>query len=497
MTTRVTRQVAEFCQKHGLLANQDKIVVGVSGGPDSLCLLHLLNTLKTELELHLFVAHLNHQLRQDDALADENFVRDMAAVWHLPCRIDSQNVATLATERKQSIEEAARQVRYGFLWRVANEVGATKIAVGHNADDQVETVLMHFLRGSGLGGLRGMLPAIEITALRLHSQDRPASDLQPAPKIIRPLLELRRAEIEAYCREHGLSPRQDYTNQDTTLFRNRLRHELIPYLETYNPNIRQVIQNMAQVVTADVELLAQQLDRAWQTVVKNETSKRIELDKQLWLNLPLALKRSTLRYAVHHLRRSLHDLNLEHIESAITVIETGHTGAKATLPQGLMLMIDYQALIISDEQADTGLRLEFPYLSEGQVVPVNIPGLTPLPQTQWQLSADLLSPDKLDSHRLNQTGRWEAYLDADVVGAEPVLRPRRPGDVFCPLGLAGHRQKVNEFMINRKIPAEWRDRIPLLATNGQILWICGYHLDERASIRSTTRQIVHLKFEEK
>ncbi|MEW5957521.1 MAG: tRNA lysidine(34) synthetase TilS [Chloroflexota bacterium] len=497
MTADLPVLVAEFCQKHRLLARQDKVVVGVSGGPDSLCLLHLLDTLKAELQLSLIVAHLNHQLREADAQADEDFVRETAAAWQLPIRVETQNVAALAAARKQSVEETARQVRYAFLGRVAAEAGAAKIAVGHTADDQVETVLMHFLRGSGLAGLRGMRPMTNMAGLRLHPHDRPAFEAEPSPRLIRPLLEVARADIEAYCRRYGLTPRQDYSNQDTTFFRNRLRHELIPTLATYNPNIRQVIQNMAQVITAEVELLTDQLDQIWPMVVRKASPARIELDRQLWLNLPLAQKRSTLRQAVHQLRRSLRDVNFEHIENAIAVIEKADTGAKATLPQGLMLTVDYHRLIIADKQASAGPPPEFPHLSEAQVVPVNVPGLTPLPPTPWQLRADLLLPDELEPQRLEQAGPWEAYLDAAMVASAPVLRARRPGDTFCPFGLKGHRQKVNEFMINKKIPLNWRNLIPLLVANDQILWICGYHPDERACLRRTTQQVIHLKFEQK
>jgi tRNA(Ile)-lysidine synthase len=494
MSTRVAQKVAEFCRKQALLAPKEKVVVGVSGGPDSLCLLHVLANLRTELELNLVIAHLNHQLRGSDAQADETFVNEVAARWQLPFRVEARNVAALAHKRKQSIEEAARQVRYAFLWRVATEVGAEKIAVGHNADDQVETVLMHFLRGTGLVGLRGMLPGLDIAGLRLHPDDIPAPGL--APQLIRPLLEISRTEIGAYCREHGLSPRQDYSNQDTTFFRNRLRHELIPYLETYNPNIRQVIQHMAQVVVAETEILADHLEETWHTVIKDETLERIEFDLPTWLKLPLALKRSTLRQAVHRLRRSLRDINFEHIETAITIVGEGGTGTKATLSQGLMLTVGYNTFTIASEDISSPILASVPHLAPGQLVHVNLPGVTPLPDTNWQLRADVLSQGNLDEPQFSQVDRWEAYLDAAVVGSAPSLRTRQPGDVFCPLGLAGHRKKVNEFMINEKIPADWRSRIPLLAANNQIFWVCGYRPDERASIRSTTQQIIHLKFEQ-
>jgi tRNA(Ile)-lysidine synthase len=497
VTPGLVQKVAEFCHKNSLLANQDTIVIGVSGGPDSLCLLHLLETLRPQFNLTLVIAHLNHQLRGADAQADEAFVRKIAAQRQHLLFTETIEVATRAGQRKQSLEEAARQLRYAFLWRVAGEVKAQKVAVGHNADDQVETVLMHFLRGTGMAGLRGMLPGMELAHLRLHPDDLAALPALSSPQLIRPLLETPRSEIEAYCQEHQLEPRQDFSNQDTTFFRNRLRHELIPALETYNPNIRQTLRRTAKVMAAEVEFLHDHLAQVWQAVVRSESEDQIELDLSSWRGLPLALKRATLRRAVQMLRHGLRDINFEHIESAIGVVEKGNTGAKATLPQGLMLTLSYETFLIAPATApDEAALVDQPQLLYPQALRLSLPGVTPLPETSWQLRADFLTPEQLNPERLGQIDRWEVYLDAGSIGSDLSLRPRRPGDTFAPLGLGGHTQKVNEFMINKKIPVAWRKSIPLLVSAGQILWICGYTLDERARIRSTTTRILHLKFEQ-
>jgi tRNA(Ile)-lysidine synthase len=486
---------AEFCRKNALLAEKEKIVVGVSGGADSLALLHLLNRLRNEFDLTLIIAHLNHGLRGPEAIADEAFVRATATAWTLPIFVESRNVVRLAKQYKQSLEEAARQVRYTFLWQVAAQTAAAKVAVGHNADDQVETVLMHFLRGSGLAGLRGMMPETDLAGLRLLPEEVSAL-AEPAPRLIRPLLELSRLEIEAYCRENGLVPRQDSSNQDNTFFRNRLRHELIPYLEDYNPNIRQVIQRMTQVVTAEVETLNEGLAQAWVHVVKNASSDKIEFDLGKWLNLPLSLKRSTLRWAVHTLRRGLRDIGFEHIENAIDLVEKKTTGLKATLPQGLLLTVGYQSFIIAP--ADLPLQDQAfvePRLTPEQVVQVNLPGLTLMPDNAWQLRVELLSAEGVKPEQFKEVGPWEAFLDAEVVSRQVFLRSRRPGDRYQPIGMGGHRQKINEFMINEKIPAARRDHIPLLVAKGQVLWVCGHRPDERARIQATTTHLFHLKFE--
>jgi tRNA(Ile)-lysidine synthase len=494
MAAEVGRQAAQFCKNQGLLNPHDSIVVGVSGGPDSLCLLHLLNQMQANLPLTVTAAHLNHQLRGEQAQADADFVANIAARWHIPLYTDTADVAALATARKQSIEEAARQARYAFLWRVAARVGAVKIAVGHNADDQVETVLMHFLRGSGLLGLRGMLPQTDIAQLRLHSADIAGLTQTDAPIIIRPLLATPRQDIEAYCREHGLSPRQDATNQDTTYFRNRLRHELIPYLESYNPNIRQIVGHTAQVIAADAELLQHQLDECWSQIVTTVDANRVEINLSQWQNLPPSLKRSTLRRAVQHLRRHLRDISFEHIETAANIIQTGKTGQQATLPQGLLVTVGYHTFTIAPAQTKSFLPADCPWLRPGQIVSVVIPGQTPLPGSQWQLNTQMLTPNDIAPAQIQQTTPWTAWLDAEIVGRKPILRVRRPGDIFCPLGMAGQRVKLNEFMINEKIPANQRPYVPLLAADEQILWVCGYRPDDRAKVTTATKQIIRLSF---
>jgi tRNA(Ile)-lysidine synthase len=196
------------------------------------------------------------------------------------------------------------------------------------------------------------------------------------------------------------------------------------------------------------------------------------------------------------LRRNLRNLNFEHIEQAIAIIESGVTGSQATLPQGLKLTLSYRTFTITPEYAQPDFaRFDFPYLLTEQPLPLNLPGVTLLPHSDWQLRATLLTGPDVTSLQLRQVDRWEAYLDAEVVGHQAILRPRQPGDTFCPLGLAGHRQKVADFMINEKIPANQRDLVPLLVANEQVLWLCGYRPDERARIQPDTRQIVHLKFE--
>jgi tRNA(Ile)-lysidine synthase len=423
-------QVMGTIEEHDLLGKAESVVVGVSGGPDSLCLLHVLRHLAPEYGLTLHVAHLEHGIRSEESEADGAFVADLARRWGLPVTVEHADVPRYAEGEGLAIEEAARRARYRFLARVAGQIRASRIAVGHNADDQAETVLMHFLRGSGLAGLRGMLPLSSLGELRLGRgvRDSPlAADL----RLIRPLLEVPRSTIEAYCHRQGLNPRFDRSNPG------------------------------AQAILLDLEG---------------------------WRALPLSLRRSTLREAIHRVRRSLRNINWVHVENARLVAESGETGAQATLPGHVMLTVGYGQLLIAE--------VEYVSPMEGPTVedplPIAVPGTAHLPGTEWRVVAQLVDRSQVPSEALHGADRWQAFLDADIAGRELILRPRRSGDRFQPLGMGGHSQRVRDFMIKAKIPAAHRDRVPLLAGGERILWVCGWREDERAKVTDSTRCILWL-----
>jgi len=484
-------RVRNIIQRYHLLSKGDAVVVGVSGGPDSLCLLHLLLRLRDEYALHLHVAHLNHCLRGEEADADAAFVARLATEWGLPATIEKRDVAALARERKLAVEEAARQARYAFLAKVARQIGAHKIAVGHNADDQVETVCMHWLRGSGLAGLRGMQPVSRLNELRLKGEETLTTE-ESHLLLIRPLLEIPRAEIEAYCAAHGLQPRFDRSNLDRTYYRNRLRQELLPFLETFNPRIREVILRSATILSADYEYLRQQATKAWAEVVLAENEQAITFDLEKWRALPLSLQRSVLREAIRRLRRSLRNINWVHVENALSVLQTGNTGMTATLPSGLEARLGYDQFIVADEKYEEPLP-DLPFLQEVKVR-LRVPGHTPLPNSDWCLIAEVIERHKLSEEVLRRTQPWQAYLDYDVTGSELYLRPRRTGDRFWPQGLGDKPTTVHNFMINAKVPRAWRDRIPLLVSPQQVLWVAGWRIDERAKVTNTTKRVLSLVF---
>ncbi len=499
MSVGIFKRVRRSVEQERLLAPGEGVVVGVSGGPDSLCLLHLLRRLQVEYDLSLHVAHLHHGLRGAEADADATFVRQIAAAWELPCTVERVDVPALAAERKLAVEEAARQARYAFLRRVAAGVGAQTVAVGHNADDQAETVLMHFIRGSGLSGLRGMLARAPYPRFPPQSPDSQFPNSQSTSSqltLIRPLLDIPRADILAYCDRYNLTPRFDRSNLDTTYFRNWLRHEVLPLLARHNPNVSQVLRRTARVLADEYALLRSLLAETWPRVVVEE-QERIVLDRAAWQALPIALQRSVLREAIHRLRRSLRDIGFVHVENALRVARDGATGDRATLPRGLMLTVEYGRLLIADADAAPSLP-GWPLLPPGTApVPLRLPGATPLPGSGWRLAAEMIRPEDLPAGWRRNADPWQAFLDGQAAAGGLALRTRRPGDRFQPLGLGGHTVKLADFLTNRKVPRAARDRLPLLVTrrDSQILWVCGQRLDERAAIGPRTERVLRLRFE--
>lgn len=484
------------------------IVVGVSGGSDSLCLLHVLRRLSLEYDWSLHVAHLNHCLRGNEADEDMVFVALLALDWDLPCTIEAIDVAAVAAERRMSLEEASRQVRYGFLADVAQSVGADAVAVGHQADDQSETVLMHLLRGTGLAGLKGMAPAVDMDSLQMIQDG--TTPVNQQTQLVRPLLAVPRADIERYCQTNSLSPRFDRSNLDTSLFRNRLRHELLPQLETYNPNIRTLLRRTAAVTRADYDLVTNALEDAWAQTVREQSEHGISFDLMGWRALPVALQRATVRHAAYQLRPRLRDVGFVHVEQAVEIANAGSTGAQATLPQGLRLTVGYTTLQFADKD-DPPPVPDWPLLWQDEPVLVGVPGQTELPNRQlspqaggtsrssaWVLEAEPWS-GKRGLVRSNPD-RWTAYVDADRLGPHATLRRRRPGDRFRPLGMQGHEMELADFMVNAKIPRVWREYVPLFVNHrpdtsdkDEIVWLVGWRIDERAKVTARTRDTLRLR----
>lgn len=482
------RNVEKYIADHGLFPQGSRIVVGVSGGPDSVTLLHLLKQLSGPLELDLHVAHLNHSIRDADADEDEAFVARLAEAWALPCTTRRANLPAIAQREKLALEEASRKERYSFLAEVAEEFGSAYIAVGHNADDQTETVLMHLLRGAGSSGLRGMLPSTPMHKYRMLALDNKSCQ---GMTLIRPLLGTARAEIEAYLEQQGLQTRFDRSNLDTTYFRNRLRHEVIPYLEQINPRLSVRLQNLADVIRADYELIQEYISVAWDTLLLSAYSDAFTFDLMRWRGQPLAVQRAIIRQAAYKLCGNLRDVGFSHVEQAVAVAQNGNTGSQATLLNGLHLLVEHKTLTIASGNS-VHLPPDRPWLIPGDAIEVLVPGVTQLPygwtlHTQrakhWCVEAIADNPNPL-----------VAWVDAEVLGEKLILRSRRRGDRLQPQGMSGATVKLSDLLINVKMPRLWRDRLPLLVSNGSILWVTGLRLNQNALVKPETESVVYLRF---
>lgn len=467
-------RIRKTIERHHLIERGDTLIVGVSGGPDSLALLHILRALRGEYQAQIHVAHLNHQLRGSESNADAEFVSNMAKGWQLASTIESRDVMAHARQEKLSNEEAARDMRYEFFAEIAVRANARTVAVAHNADDQTETVLMHLLRGAGMAGLRGMKFKSQFS-----NTNRPAQI--PNLYLIRPLLDTSRDEIVAYCRENALVPRIDSTNLDTTIFRNRLRHEVMPYLETLNPNLRRILLRTSSSLADDYDFMQAHAREAFERVA-HEQNGSIIFDRRAWRRLHPSLQRATLRLAFERLRGNFRNLAWAHIEDAREIALGKDVGAEATLPRGLRLRVGYEEFSIVDE-ASQG-HIDLPQLNV-ECLPLPMQGRVQLPGSEWaiELGRVLEAPENIGEP-------WSAAIDADQIDGGLYLRQRNPGDTFQPAGLGGHRKSLHEFMIDKKIPQRARTRLPLLCDQSKILWVCGYRLDERARAKGNARSIL-------
>ena len=451
------------------------LLVAVSGGADSLALLHALHALGYPLVCATF----NHQLRSE--AADEvAYVRQIAQSLGISFVTDSADVAAYAGAEGLSTEEAARVLRYRFLFREARKVGAQAIATGHTADDQAETVLMHFLRGAGLAGLKGMLPRMVLPIFDIVPE---GSDEIP---LVRPLLDWQRTDTEAYCRENGLSPIYDPSNSDTAYFRNRLRHELIPTLDGYNPRIRQTLARTALALQGDEALLAEVVDAAWKKSVLGAGVGFVSFARAALENSSPALRRNLFKRAAFTLRPGLRDIDFAALERAATLEAVDLAG-------GLRLFIEGEKIHLAAYEADLPFA-EWPQVSEQLLVSseqLSVGGEPYLLSGSWQLTCDAVLMN-VDHWQLITGDPSSAWLDADLTESELRVRTVRAGDRFQPLGMSGASVKLQDFFVNIKLPRRARANWPLICVGDEIVWVGGLRLAHKFRVTEKTRRVLKL-----
>ena len=436
----LTNQVRRFCKKYYLF-QAGVVVIAVSGGADSLVMLHVLHDLRAEFRITLHVATLDHGLRGADGAADADFVRLIADHLEIPVTVGKADVTALAGLERLGIETAARKARYQFLTDVAQTVGSTQIAVAHHLNDQAETVLMHLFRGSGLAGLRGMLPVTLI-------QDR--------FRLLRPLLDSSRTKIDAYLLANGLTPRVDITNTDPNFARNRIRLEILPVLRTLNPALDTALSHTAEIARADYEALQWTLRAQLPDWPASAT-------RAVFQKLPRGLQ----RLAVHQL---VLEWRFEQVEALIDMLLMATAGDSITLPAGAVLLVTFDKFVYSTtpDQSLLAPGAGVPLLKRLSRRDILLPGSIDLPNgwqlvaSHWPMTDDRSVPDWSDPLITTLSLPPDAAI---------ILRTRQAGDRFTPQGLAGHQQKLSDTFVDLKVPVAWRDQLPLLTVNGQIAWI--------------------------
>jgi len=461
-------RVRETVRKYALARPDTRVLVALSGGPDSVALVRLLLDLQAEGDLVVAgVAHFNHQLRGADADADEAFCRELGASLGLPVEVGRADVRAAARDAGRSIEDIARDLRYAFLEQAADRFGAEAIAVAHSLDDQSETFLLRLVRGSGSRGLAAILPR--------------------AGRVIRPLLEIPRADLRAYASERGLAFRDDPSNRDLSIPRNRVRHELIAYLEReFNPGINRVLAREASLARDDEDYLQRQAIDLAGKIVLATTGGQTEIDAVALRSLHPALASRVARQALTS-RASGRFVGSDHVERLLQL---------ADAPAGTALDLPGQRAI---RKSDTiVLGPPGPRIRRNQQ-PANsfrfllsIPGEVTLDNHGWVVSAHRL--DGMD----RDTGFGPARGPEVAIAADPLtlplaIRTRRRGDRFRPLGL-GHRKKLQDFLVDRKIPREIRDSLPLVVDGeDRIVWVVGESVAEDFRVTEPARGVILLK----
>jgi tRNA(Ile)-lysidine synthase len=418
-------------------------------------------------------------------------VADLAASWELSTTVGLVDVPALARREQKSLEDAARTARYRFLREVAQ---GQPIAVAHHKDDQAETLLLHWLRGGGIASMIGLQPC---------QQD-----------IIRPLLCVSHADTLAYCQQHGLTPLEDASNTDPRFLRNRIRHELLPLLESLNPGIRAILLRNAEVMSIDAEWIEQQVDMHWSGVVIEERDEAIRLSRPALLSLPLSLQRHLLRRITSRLNDGQSPLELRHYQLIDALLHKEHTGEELALhlPHQLR-MIRVHDVVVFERGVGTAFiastsgflpRRFNPEVDAINAVPtviLPIPGRVAIPGTPWMAVAEMVPDGEVQEIKQAILRRvalqkeaitqYAVHIDADCLGDTLLVRTRRAGDRIRPLGMA-QEKKVQDILVDKHIARAERMHIPLFFSASHCVWLASVCLDDRVRLTEATQRIVRL-----
>ena len=449
-------KVLDIIEKYNMLEKGDTIIVGLSGGPDSTVLLHVLHSIKNIYEIKLTAVHLNHMIRGAEADRDEKFAKEFADQLNIPFISKHFDVIKFSKEKKLSCEEAGRIIRYNFFEETAQKIGASKIALAHNMNDQAETMIMRFLRGSGISGISGIKPVRDF-------------------KYIRPLISCSRCEIEQYCKDFNLIPVIDSTNKETIYLRNKIRLELIPYLiDNFNENLIENLYNMSDVMR-DEDIYLNSCAILKIEDIKYKYGYRIE-DFNLFQT---AIKRRILRLIIEKIKGDLNGIEIKHINECIDFVKKAETGKKISLPGNLECIIEYDIFKIQKKKNYKDYEYD-----------IENPGIIEIPEAEKTITVNLIEK----KNKLYKDTEFIKYFDCDKIKFRLKIRNRRDGDYIYPRGMTG-KKKIKEIFIDKKIPRDIRDTIPLVAMENEILCIPGIRDTRNYKVDENSKKILEIKIE--
>jgi tRNA(Ile)-lysidine synthase len=447
--------VLRTIKRYGMLSKGDRVVVGISGGPDSTALLLILCELAEDFDLFIHAAHLNHMIRGEEADRDEDFVRDLCGRMGIGITCKRVDVLQLKRSLGISEEDAGRRARYEFLSSVAEDIGANRIALGHTADDQAETVLMRILRGCGIEGLKGIPPVRGM--------------------IIRPLIEVSASEIRGYLEGKGVTPRIDSTNLIPKYLRNRIRNELFPILLSYNPRIKSSLARLAELAMEEDEYM-----RSLAIQILDGISSKgngIAIDRSALEGIAIPLRRRVIREAIRRVKGDLRRVDYQHIQ---LLLDPPSLPFSLDLPDG-----------IKAELSEKDLKIRRVREAEPPPPPVDLfpPGFFELPEWGCAIRMDIVDRGEISEEEMRSGGKTKAFMDLDKLSLPLLLRAREKGDRIRPFGMKGTK-KVKEIMIEEKIPRDKRDRWPIICSGGKVAWVVGKRSSEDFKVTDETRRVL-------
>ncbi|HYE67937.1 MAG TPA: tRNA lysidine(34) synthetase TilS [Anaerovoracaceae bacterium] len=480
----ITDKVKNTILNNGLIEKGEHIVIGLSGGPDSVCLFHILCQIRQEMDIPLHAVHINHGLRPGAADEDQKYAETLCAEYQVPCHSFSFDVNRIARESGISSEDAGRQVRYQSFFEVAEQIaaetgGSVKIAVAQNMNDQAETILMRILRGTGTDGLCG------IEYLRTE---------KGRGVIIRPLLDISRDEIEAYCRDNCLDPQIDLTNLEPIYTRNKIRLELLPYLsKNYNANIVMALNRLSKIAKEDKDYFGQGVDEAIAEHVVFKEKERASIPLDILRGEHPAIRHRIVKRIFESIGLSK-DITATHLDQADRLLREGKTSSVIDFTAGFAICISYNAVEFYKKKDKNYIDFEYKINMEGitDISELNaVIGVKILRRQEWE---DLVGKEK-ELKKGSNTCRL-SFDKLKEGGQDPVLRTRRQGDYIVPLGMQG-RKKLQDFFVDEKYSREERDRIPILCLGPEVIWVVGSRINENYKVDDHTERIILLEYSSK